>query len=87
MGSRRRVDALGVLGGKPGQDLYLPSDQPVPLGVGVADGPSGATGGDRLGDEALGLADHRLQVVVRIAPLVRSARWAFADEIDGWAAK
>ena len=46
VGSRRRVDALGVLGGKPVQDLHLPSDQPVALGVGVAEGPSGATGRD-----------------------------------------
>lgn len=82
VGSRSRVDSLGVLGGQPVQDLHFPSDQPVALGMGVAKGPPGAAGLDRLGDVALGLLDHRLHVAVEVRVVVFDVR-RVADELCG----
>ncbi|MET7860618.1 hypothetical protein ABZS81_26075 [Streptomyces sp. NPDC005318] len=48
--------------------------------MGVAEGPAGATGLDRLGDVALGPLDHRLQVLVEVWIVVFDVRRA-ADEL------
>ena len=81
MPAGQRVDTLGVLRGKPGQDLHLRSCQPVAFGMGVAHRPFESLGFDRALFILLRLFNDRLQMPVKIWICLFKSRGIFHKSV------